>query len=278
MKTVVAVHDLSCYAKSSLTVVIPALSALGVEASILPTALLSTQTDGFDNYAFVDLTDTMEAVLRHWRTLGLKFDSIYSGFLGSERQIDTVSELITWQQEAGLHPLVLVDPVLGDQGEPYGPVSFKLIERMAHLVSKADVITPNVTEAALLLGKPFDANLSVDEAIEWAKELSVSGPAFVAITSVMEGTEGVVVAYDGKNRNVTCSRQTYAPISYPGCGDLFASILCAMMVRDIGFSQAVESAARLVSLAVYASWNAHVETRRGVAVELIVPDLVQAIG
>lgn len=273
MKTVVAIHDLSCHAKSSLTVVIPTLAALGVEASILPTALLSTQTDGFEDYAYVDLTTTMEAVLSHWESMHLRFDSIYSGFLGSERQIDTVLRLIGGQQRTGIRPLVLVDPVLGDQGEPYGPVSRQLIDRMVHLVAKADVITPNVTEAALLLGKPFDAALREDEAGSWARQLSALGPRYVAITSVMNGSEGLVVSYDATQRTVSCSRQSYAPISYPGCGDLFASILCALMVKGRLFADAVGRSAALVSHAVHLSWQAGIEQRKGVAVELIMSQL-----
>lgn len=273
MKTVVAVHDLSCHAKSSLTVVIPTLAALGVEASVLPTALLSTQTDGFDSYVYVDLTETMERVLDHWESLALRFDSIYSGFLGSQRQIDTVSRLIDGQHRLANHPLVLVDPVLGDQGKPYGPVSGELIGRMEHLVAKADVITPNLTEAALLLHRPFEPGLKTDEAIGWAKDLSALGPRCVAITSVMDGAQGITVAYDAKTDKAIASRQSYVPVSYPGCGDLFAAILCALMVRGQDFLTAADRCATVVSKAVHLSWERKTEQRKGVAVELIMGDL-----
>lgn len=274
MKTVAAIHDLSCHAKSSLTVVLPVLSAMGVDASVLPTALLSTQTDGFDDYRYFDVTDIMESVLSHWVELDLRFDCIYSGFLGSQRQIDIVSNLIVWQRGKG-SPLVVVDPVLGDQGEPYGPVSDDLIERMACLVSMADVITPNLTEAALLLKESYRADLSLEEASGWARRLSSLGPGHVAITGVMDKTDGLVVGYDRILGETFRSRQAYAPVSYPGCGDLFASILCALMLRRIRFSRAVDTAAALVSQAVHASWQAGVETRHGVAVELIIPSLAE---
>lgn len=276
MKTVVAVHDLSCHAKSSLTVVLPTLAALGVEASILPTALLSTQTDGYEGYSFLDLTGTMEEVLVHWEHLHLSFDSIYSGFLGSERQIDTVLRMIEDHRRLSLNPLVIVDPVLGDQGEPYGPVSPRLIERMGQLVSKADVITPNLTEAGLLLNKPFNPHIGIEEAGRWARLLSDLGPAYVAITSVMDESDGIVVSYDATTQTISTVRQRYAPVAYPGCGDLFASILCALMVTGDSFPHATESAANLVSSAVHLSWQEGVEQRRGVAVELIMDRLVEA--
>ena len=278
MKTVVAIHDLSCHAKSSLAVVIPTLAALGVEASILPTALLSTQTDGYEGYSYLDLTATMEDVLAHWERLDLVFDSIYSGFLGSERQIDTVLRLIDDHHRRGLKPLVVVDPVLGDQGEPYGPVSPTLIKRMSLLAGKADVITPNLTEAALLLNKRFDPSLPLEIASGWARLLSTLGPRHVVITSVMEGSDGIVVGYDANTDEITTSRQRYAPVAYPGCGDLFASILCALMVSEEPFSQAVDTAATLVSSAVHLSWQHGVEQRRGVALELIMDHLVEARG
>jgi len=275
MKTVAAIHDLSCHAKSSLTIVIPTLAALQVEASILPTALLSTQTDGFEGYAYEDLTDTMEAIVAHWKTLNLTFHAIYSGFLGSQHQIDTVDAFITWQRERGENPIVLIDPVMGDQGKPYGPMTSDLMNRMKHLVTMANVITPNVTEAALLLGEPFDANLSVDHAGEWARRLSTLGPEQVAITSVMDDSDGIVVAWDNHTQSVHTFRQSYAPVSFPGCGDLFASILCALLVRELPFVSAVEQASALVSKAVHASWHAHVPVRNGVAVEYIMRDLVE---
>lgn len=277
MKTVAAIHDLSCHAKSSLTVVIPTLAALQVEASILPTALLSTQTDGFADYVYEDLTDTMVQILRHWKRLQLQFDAIYSGFLGSQHQIETVNSLITWQREGEAKPIVLIDPVMGDQGEPYGPMTANLMSRMHDLVTQANVITPNVTEAALLLKEVFDADLSLEKADCWARRLSDLGPTQVAITSVMDGSDGIVVAYDATSQTIRHYRQHYAPVSFPGCGDLFASILCALLVQDVPFLTAVERSSDLVSIAVHRSWHAQVPVRMGVAIELIMRELVQEV-
>jgi pyridoxine kinase len=275
MKTVAAIHDLSCHAKSSLTVVVPALSAMGIEVSVLPTALLSTQTDGFQNYYYQDLSDAMESIVSHWHTLGLRFDGVYSGFLGSPRQIDIVSGFIRGQRRIGA-PLVLVDPVLGDGGRPYGPVTQDLIGRMVELVRHAQVITPNVTEAALLLGEPYRNDLSQNEAIDWAQRLSALGPAQVAITSVMHDDGGVVVCYDRLSDATTSVYQPYAPVSYPGSGDLFASILCAFLLKGRGFLDSAVESARLVSQSVFTSYKAGVEPRHGISVEMMLKQLMEA--
>lgn len=273
MKRVVAIHDLSCHAKSSLTVVLPTLAALQVEASILPTALLSTQTDGFVDYYYEDLTEHMERVLLHWEKLKLTFDGIYSGFLGSEKQIEIVLRLIEDQRALNHPSLVVVDPVLGDHGEPYGPVSPLLIEGMKHLVAQANLITPNTTEAALLLNESYVENLTVLEAAQWAQRLSLLGPRYVAITSVMEKNVGITVAYDKIEDKIFEKRSEYAPLSYPGCGDLFASIVTSLMVNSYPFERAVERSGELVSKAVYLSLEKNIEQRMGIGVELIMEDL-----
>ena len=269
-----AFHDLCCYAKSSLTVVIPTLEVLGVEVCPLPTALLSTQTDGFERYHFEESTDSLVQILKHWDFLGLGFDAIYSGFLGSHEQVDLVRHFIV-QQRARHNPLVVIDPVLGDGGKPYAPIDELLISEMRTLVREADLITPNTTEAALLLKKPYDKALGVDEAITWAKELSTLGPRYVAITSVMVNEKGSVVAYDANNDEVFVTTHAYTNISYPGCGDLFASIVTSLMVNTYSFKEAIEKANTLVKEAVEATFRANIERRQGVAIELIIDKLVR---
>lgn len=276
MKTMIAVHDFSCHSKSSLTVVLPALSAMGVDYSVLPTALLSTQTDGFEGYAYLDLTQFMEETLVHWGKLNFQADSLYSGFLGSEKQIEVVQEVIKWQKEKRDNFLVIVDPVLGDKGEPYGPVSQALINKMGNLVKDATVITPNITEAALLLGEKYQESLTIEEGLEWAKRLCQMGPSKVAITSIMEGKDGVVVAHDVANGGSSIAKEHYLPISYPGCGDLFASILAAQMVEGVEFLEATKKASKLVSKAVALAYEAGRERNMGISVELIIPSLVES--
>jgi pyridoxine kinase len=171
---VAAIHDISGFGRSSLTVVLPILSTMGIQVSALPTAVLSTHSQ-FPDYKFVDLTEHLMGFINHWKTLNIKFDAIYSGFLGSEKQVEIVKNFITTFKRK--HQLVVVDPVLGDDGELYSPFkNIGLTEEMKILIRDANVITPNITEAALLLGKKYTSKISEKEIVLWAKELSAMGP------------------------------------------------------------------------------------------------------
>ncbi len=272
MNTVAAIHDLSCYAKSSLTVVIPALSMMGVEVAPLPTALLSTQTDGFSDYYYKDLTDDLDRVLRHWKKLDLSFDAIYSGFLGSSFSIEFVHRMIAWQKKRT--PLVVIDPVMGDNGEFYGPLSTALVQGMRALVMEADVITPNLTEAAILLDLPYRDDLSPSEALGWAHKLSEFGAKKVVITSIIQGERTYVASYDASSGEERIHAQDHLPVSYPGCGDLFASILTGKLLKGSEFFTSVTESAQIVKLAIERSHEDQVPLSHGVSVERIARELI----
>ncbi|MFA5447112.1 MAG: pyridoxamine kinase [Sphaerochaeta sp.] len=267
-----AIHDLSCYAKSSLTVVLPVLEVLGVETCPLPTALLSSQTDGFDSYYFRQTSDDMQQILASWEKLGLFFNAVYSGFLGSADQAQMVSSFIAHQRDKG-QPLVLVDPVLGDDHELYGPMDDTHVSAMKRLIRQADIITPNTTEAALLLNRDFES--SFDEAMlkKWCKALYLDSGAKVVITSVPLNGSTAVAAYDGQTLNLV----PYEPIhvSYPGCGDLFSSILLGTLLDKHPFLTAVDEAVRYTSLAIERTKAAGFEIRHGVSPTLILGDLAR---
>ena len=267
-----AIHDLSCYAKSSLTVVLPTLEVLGVETCPLPTALLSSQTDGFESYYFRETTEDMASILGSWRELGLSFDAVYSGFLGSDVQAALVASFIESQRQQG-NPLVLVDPVLGDDQSLYGPIEGSHVQAMKALIQRADIITPNTTEAALLLERPFETIFTVEKIKAWAKELSQQSGAKVVITSVPFGETTAVVASDGNDQFLL----PYEPIhvSYPGCGDLFSSILLGLLLGKEHFQSAVEGAVSYTSLAIGRSLQAGYPMRHGVSPTLILGDLAE---
>ena len=155
-----AIHDLSGFGRCSLTIVIPVLSAMGVQCCPLPTAYLSTHTGGFPGYTFLDMTEAMEAAAAHWADLNIDFRAIYSGFMGSRRQLEITADFIRAFRRD--HTLVVVDPVMGDHGRPYRTYTPEMCRAMADLAARADLITPNLTEAALLLGEPY-RDLSGDE-------------------------------------------------------------------------------------------------------------------
>ena len=148
-----AIHDLSGFGRCSLTIVIPVLSAMGVQCCPLPTAYLSTHTGGFTGNTFLDLTEQMEPIAAHWAALDLRFDGIYTGFMGSRRQIELTAEFLRAFRRQGC-PAV-VDPVMGDHGRPYRTYTPEMCRAMASLAELAGVITPNRTEAALLLDVPY---------------------------------------------------------------------------------------------------------------------------
>ena len=268
----VAIHDLCCYAKSSLTVVIPTLEALLVEVCPLPTALLSSQTDGFDSYYFEDKTEAMEQVLASWDSLGLSFDAIYSGFLGSPRQVKLVQTLIA-KEKQNHTMLVVVDPVLGDDGVLYGPVDTELVDQMRSLVSHSDIITPNATEASLLLNQPYKTEFSEEEIFSWARALHQLGPESVVITSV-QLHDTMAVAYCDRG---SCALVPYQRVAatYPGSGDLFASILTALLLHKVCLQTAVQEAVSLCTLALQRTLQAGYSRRHGIAPFLVIDELVK---
>ena len=148
MKKIAVIHDLSGMGKCSLTAAIPVISAMGVQACPLPTAILSNQT-GYGSYFWDDYTDRMEQIMDEWKKMGFRPDGVYTGFLGDARQVDVILKFVDTFCTETTH--ILVDPVMGDQGKVYKTYSEELCEKMRILVQHATVITPNITEALLLL-------------------------------------------------------------------------------------------------------------------------------
>ena len=217
---IAAVHDISGFGKCSLTVAIPVLSAMGIEVCPLPTALLSTHTGGFEGYSFRDMTVDMTDIINHWKSLGIKFNAIYSGFLGNSDQVDILIDFIDKCKHNEL--LVVVDPVLGDHGKLYSSMSSEMVEKMRKLVSYASLITPNVTEAALLLGEECITDIMSDDAIfDRCRRLSDLGAKMVVITSVMNiDNKMYVVTYDKQTDKITKIPCSYTHGVFHGTGDV----------------------------------------------------------
>ena len=243
---VAAIHDLSGFGRCSLTVALPILSAMGVQCCPLPTAFLSTHTGGFEGFTFLDMTDEMPRVAAHWRDLGLKFDAVYSGFLGSGRQIGTVEGFL--RDFRGPETLVVVDPVMGDHGRLYQTYTREMCEGMARLAEGADVITPNLTEAALLLGVNH-RDLPAGEAglREVAERLSLDGRRSVVLTgaSLAPGQTGAV-CFDAANRRTEAVQTAYVAHEFHGTGDVFSSVLTGALVRGAPLAEAARQAAEFV--------------------------------
>ncbi len=238
VKKVLALHDMSGFGRCALTVVVPVLSSFGIQAVPVPTAVLSTHTGGFDSMAFLDLTDFMKDTLRHYKTLDLSFDSIYTGFLGSEEQADVVKEYIsTFKTNENV---VIVDPAFADDGKLYSTITKGMVSEMQKLISEADLITPNYTEAMFLLEESMKNNVSYDSAVKSVKKLSKFGPEYTVVTGIPCDEKILTVGYNKKNDDIISCFSERAGISYPGCGDLFASCLCGHMLSGSEFEKGVQ--------------------------------------
>ena len=237
---VAAVHDMSGYGKCSLTVAIPVLSACGVEVCPLCTSLLSANTL-FPGFTFFDYTPYMKAHIDHWKSLGLKFDCVYSGFLGSTEQMDYVKQL-KHDFDSGV---LVVDPVLGDNGKLIPIFDDAMVKAMAGLVGEADCATPNVTEACLLTGKPYQSDaLSREESERLCRDVLALGCKSVVLTGVLR---------EGRLINAGIDEQGYFELSIDelpyhqhGTGDLFTSTMVGALMRGYGLRQSVDSAAHFV--------------------------------
>lgn len=220
-KKVLALHDLSCFGRSSLVPITAVISAMGHQCVPLPTAVFSTHT-AIDGWICADLTRSLHPMLTHFQGLGLQFEAVYSGFLGSAAQIDCVAEAAASKTSDGLF---LVDPVMGDNGEVYTTYTPEMTARMSELCALADLITPNVTEAAILLGKrPDTAVRNQAEAAEWCAALHERYGAQIVLTGLdlAPGEVTVACCADGSTKFV---RHERLGGFYPGTGDIFASVL-----------------------------------------------------
>lgn len=254
MKKIAAIHDLSGYGRASLTVAIPILTHMGFQVCPLPTAILSAHSE-YKNFRSLDLTDYMESFIAHWKELQLNFDAIYTGYLASVKQMDIVLDFFDFFKSD--HNFILVDPVLGDHGELYSSMTPKMVEGMRKLCSQAKVITPNLTEAAFLLGHDPRQNVSVETAIHWCKQLSELGPEHVIITSA-PGSNDLNVATLAYNRldhrtwRVLCD---YIPASYPGTGDAFASVITGCMLNGDSLPEALDRAVHFINMGIKATFG-----------------------
>ncbi len=241
-KRAAAIHDISCFGKCSLTVALPVLSSAGIETAVIPTAILSTHTGGFNGFTSLDLTDEMPKIIEHWSGLELNFDAIYSGYLGSTQQIDIVCDFLDKFKKSDT--LVVVDPAMADNGKMYALFDINFAAEMKQLCSKADIIVPNVTEACFMLGKKYiPLGYGEDYIVDMLHQLAALGPKRIVLTGVRYDDKTVSsVAYDAETDTVhTVSRELIEGM-FHGTGDVFASALTAALLNGKDLSQATEIA------------------------------------
>ncbi len=265
-----AIHDMSGFGRCSLAVIIPVISAMGIQCVPVPTAVLSTHTGGFTDFVFRDMTDFINPCREHYKKLGIKFDAIYSGFLASEVQVDSCLKFF----EAFPDAKRIVDPVMGEDGVKYQTYTPELVARMKELVRKADVITPNLTEASMLLDEKYPEKLSEKETRGWLERLCRMAVSAVITGIPLDNGEHANVCLDGKTGEYTFISWEPLPASFPGTGDIFASVLTGKLIAGESLSDAAEAATDFAHHAVEVTMDNGQPTRNGVEFERILSDLI----
>ncbi len=232
---VLAINDVSCIGKCSLSVTLPIISACGITCDVLPTALLSTHTGGFENYTFCDLTQNARDIIRHWKTLNVQFDVVYSGYLGSIEQMEIVAQIKReFLKENGLF---IVDPVMGDAGELYAGFSQTYVDKMRELCKTADYILPNVTEACYLSEVPYPSSGASYPTKKVMERLRAVCPRPI-VTGIHQG-ENILVSYVNEKGDLEiCSAENIEGFFY-GAGDVFASAFVGCLARGKSEKEAI---------------------------------------
>ena len=284
-KKVVAVHDLSCVGRVSLNAVIPILTTMGFEVTPLPTALLSCHTQ-YPEFTFLDLTAEMRRIIANWKAQDFKFNAFYTGYLGSPEQVQVVSGLI--RDFSRPNDLIVVDPVLGDNGKLYKGMKKEMVGEMRNLIKLADVITPNITEMFYLLKENqeemnysqfsvFDSQLELDSQLKrYLKQLSDQGPTIAIVTSVPVIDNPHLTSVYAYNRNgnrywkVTCP---FLPAHYPGTGDSFTSVITGSLLQGDSLPLALDRAMQFTLQGIRSTFGYDYSNLEGIMLEKVLSNL-----
>lgn len=266
-KRVLAIHDISCVGRCSLTVALPIISATGVECSVIPTAVLSTHTGGFTGYTYRDMTEDIVPIVDHWMTLGLGFDAIYTGFLGSREQIDIVKSTIGRLRKD--NTVVVVDPAMADNGKMYPIFDMDFAKQMGSLCAIADIIVPNITEACFMLGREYrEGPYDPAYIIGLMKDLCAMGAKKVILTGVYfeEGKLGAAT-YDSETTKTSYSFRDVIPGYYHGTGDVFASAAVAAIMNGRSLEDSASIAVDYTVGSILRTYDAGTDVKYGVNFE-----------
>ena len=270
IKKVAAINDLSGVGRAALTTIIPVLSTMGIQVCPFPTAILSSHTGGFKDCSFVDLTDTMRGYMEHWKDEEIEFDCIYTGYLGSVKQVDIIIDFILDFKRGS--NIVVVDPVMAGNGKLYSSMNSNMVSKMRELVKKADSITPNITEALYLLGKEGLIINDEEGVKDMMVELANLGPKVVIITSVPDYNTPNninVLAYDKKDNKFLKVTSERIPVNFPGTGDAFTSVLIGKTLNGYDLLEAIEKSVEFVFLGIKESVAFSYPSREGILLERI---------
>ena len=273
MKRIVTIQDISCVGKCSLTVALPVISAMGVETAILPTAVLSTHTM-FSGFTCKDLTDQIVPIAEHWKKEKFAFDAVYTGYLGSFEQIEIVSELFdAFKTESNL---IIVDPVMADNGKLYPAFDEAYAKENAKLCAKADLIVPNLTEASFLTGMPYQTEYDRDYILRMLDALAKLGPKYVALTGVSfeKGKIGIM-GLNTESGEYFEYYTAHVPVSYHGTGDIFSSVVVGALTRGMSLQEAFQIACDYTKETIEYTFKSKGANTYGVDFEVTLPHLIE---
>lgn len=276
MKRILTIQDISCVGKCSLTVALPIISAMGIECAVLPTAVLSTHT-AFNGFTFRDLTDDMQTNYEHWLNQNIYFDCIYTGYLGSIKQLDLVGQI--FDKFKRNNTLTIVDPVMADNGKLYKGFNLEFAKSMLSLCCNADIIVPNLTEASFLLNQEYIPNgYSEDYIRDTLKKLTQNGAKTAILTGVSFEKESLgVYAYDSIKDEYFYYFREHLPKSFHGTGDVFASTLSGALCNNKDIKSALKIAVDFTVESIKQTINNPNSNWYGVDFETAIPYLIKSL-
>ncbi len=275
MKRVLTIQDISCFGKCSLTIALPVISALGSETVILPTAVLSTHTM-FRNFTCKDLSDQIEPIEAHWLQEGFTFDAIYTGYLGTIRQIDQIKTL--FKNFKGRNTVIVVDPVMADNGKLYPAFDMDYVRKNAELCGAADIIVPNITEASLMTGMEYKETYDVSYVKELLARLNELGARISVLTGVsLEKGKTGVMGYDRSTGEYFLYQNRRIDAAYHGTGDLFSSTCVGALMRGKDWREAMRIAADYTAHTIEVTLHNPDKPWYGVDFEATIPELLRMV-
>lgn len=278
-KTAAAIHDISGLGKCSLTAALPVLSSAGISVGVLPTAVLSTQTGGLNNYTYRDLASDLRGIMSHWNSIGVKFDAVYSGFLGSAEQVDIVLDFVKQFSSEG--SVFLCDPAMADNGKLYDTFDNLFVNQMKKLCMHADIIVPNFTEASLLLDCEYKKPPYTKEYVESLCRCLADtfGVQNIVLTGV-EFDKSMIgaAAFNRKTDTVSYSLRQKVEGMFHSTGDLFASSLLGAILNGFDINKACDIAIDFTVASINKTVKAGGDSRFGLCFELCLPEYMKNLG
>lgn len=268
-KKIAVINDFSGFGRCSIAVALPIISTLKIQCCPLPTSIFSNHT-GFDSFFFDDYTDKMPLYINEWKKLGLQFDGITSGFLGSKKQIEIVTQF--FKDFKTKENIIIVDPVMGDYGKIYATYTKEMCEEMKKLVQYADIITPNITELCILTDTPYQEKWKISELEKMTEELSKKGPEKIVVTGIVQKEFIANFCYEkGKpSKTLRCHR---VGTQRSGTGDVFSSIIAADAVNQVPFDKSVKKASNFIKKCILKSIEMDIPVTDGVCFEELLQTL-----